>query len=344
MVGGIAQYNSDFVTALAQSSHVETVTVLTRFGTAPSRSHAKVTQLAPSRRRVLWSARAVALALRQRFDVVFCGHLNAAPLAYGIAKFSSSRLWLQVHGYEGWTEPNMAVRCATERANLITAVSRYTRQRLLGWANIEPSGIRVLPNTVTKDHTPRVRRPDLIKRYGLEGRKVILTVSRIASAERYKGHDRIITALPDVAARCPEAVYLIVGSGDDVPRLESEALSKGVAERVIFAGHVPAGELPHYFALADVFAMPSTGEGFGIVFLQAARCGVPVIGGNQDGSVDALADGQIGRLIDPSDARQLADALASALDHSQRTPVPSVERFCFENFARHVDDLVGGLN
>jgi phosphatidylinositol alpha-1,6-mannosyltransferase len=341
--GGIAQYNRDLMTALSQSSLVESVIVLPRFGKAPASSSDKLTQLTPSRRRVSWSARAAALVLRHRFDVIFCGHLNAAPLAAALARLTSKRLWLQVHGIEAWATPNAAIRHATERADLITAVSRYTRRRLLDWAHVEPWRVRVLPNTVAADYAPRARRPDLVQRHGLVGRKVIVTVGRIASVERYKGYDRIIAALPDVVARCPSAVYLVVGSGDDVPRLESEARSKGVADRVIFAGQVPADELPDYFALADVFAMPSTGEGFGIVFLEAARSGLAVIGGNRDGSVDALADGQIGRLVDPDDPRQLVDALVFELNRGGSANSASVERFAFNNFSRHVDDLVRNL-
>lgn len=341
--GGIAQYNRDLMTALAKSSLVESVTALPRFGAAPAGLPGKLTQSRSSRGRVSWGARAAALALRRRFDVIFCGHLNAIPLAAALARLTSKRLWLQVHGFEAWSAPNAAVRRAAEHADLITAVSRYTRRRLLDWADVEPWRVRVLPNTFNAEYAPRARRPDLVRRHGLEGRKVILTVGRIVSAERYKGHDRIIAALPDVAAHCPAAIYLIVGSGDNVPRLQLEARSRGVADRVIFAGQVAADELPDYFALADVFAMPSTGEGFGIVFLEAARSGLAVIGGVRDGSLDALADGEIGRLVDPDDPRQLVDALVSELNRRGPASPGSVERFAFNNFSKHVDDLVRSL-
>ena len=96
-----------------------------------------------------------------------------------------------------------------------------------------------------------------------------MTVSRLASSEQYKGHDRVIRTLPRLLSQHPETIYLIVGDGDDRPRLESLAVECGVAEKVQFAGLVPPEELPDYFRLADVFVMPSTGEGFGIVFLEA---------------------------------------------------------------------------
>ena len=131
-----------------------------------------------------------------------------------------------------------------------------------------------------------------------------------------------------------------MGSGNDRQRLESLAREVGVADIVIFAGQVAATEVPDYYALADVFAMPSTGEGFGIVFLEAAAHGLPVIGGNRDGSVDALADGAVGIPVDPNDQEALTTALANALSGRKPGSAASVQRFVCENFSRHVDDLV----
>ena len=91
----------------------------------------------------------------------------------------------------------------------------------------------------------------------------------------------------------------------------------GVAENVQFTGLVPAEELPDYFRLADVFVMPSTGEGFGIVFLEAMASGVRVIGGNRDGSVDALADGELGGAVDPDNEQELISAICAALSTSK---------------------------
>lgn len=344
--GGIAQYNRDLMTGLSQSKHVESLVALPRFGGAGAPPLRGFTQLPPAPGRLAWSSHALRWALQRRFDVIFCGHINAVPLAAALARMTRAKLWLQTHGFEAWTAPTRLVRRATERAALVTAVSRFTRARLLAWADIAPDRVRVLPNTVAAAYAPRAPRAEIAARYGLAGRKVILTVGRIAKTERYKGHDRIIAALPVVVAGCPETLYLVVGSGADRPRLEELARSLGVADRVVFAGQVPADELPDHFALADVFAMPSTGEGFGIVFLEAARCGLPVIGGNRDGSSDALADGAIGRLIDPFDPSALAGALIDVLQRPRAAAAlgAGVHRFAFDNFASHIDDLVDSLS
>jgi phosphatidyl-myo-inositol dimannoside synthase len=342
-VGGIAQYNRDLMTALSRSEEVEEVIALPRFGTSPAEASLNVTQVASAPSRTAWGQRAIALAVRQRPDVIFCGHLRAAPLAAALAQVTLRPLWIQAHGVEAWDRPNSLVRRATERAKLVTCVSRYTRRRLLAWSNIAPERLRVLPNTIASSHAPRARRQDLIDRHDLVGRKVILTVGRLSARERYKGHDRVIASLPQVAAHYPESLYLIVGDGDDRLRLEELANGEGVSERVIFAGKVAADLLPDYYALADVFAMPSTGEGFGIVFLEAAASGLPVIGGNRDGSLDALADGRIGRAVDPGDVKALALAIIDALGRRRHQDSTALQRFAFENFASHVDQLVRTL-
>lgn len=344
--GGIARFNSDLMSALSQSEHVDAVVALPRFGAANAAVPPKVRQIGPEPSRARWSARAARLAIGERFDVIFCGHMNAAPLAAGLARLTGARLWLQIHGIEAWSPRGRLIRRSVERARLVTSVSRYTRARLLAWARIAPERVRVLPNTVGREFSPCPRREDLVARHRLAGRKVILTVGRLDATERYKGHDRVIRALPGVAERCTSVTYLIVGSGDDRPRLEALAHATGVAERVVFAGQIAADELPDYFALADVYAMPSTGEGFGIVFLEAAASGLPVIGGNRDGTIDALAEGRIGRLVDPDDGSALQSVLVEALSHpvtSEPVRLEAVRRFAFENFARHVHDLVGDI-
>jgi phosphatidylinositol alpha-1,6-mannosyltransferase len=135
---------------------------------------------------------------------------------------------------------------------------------------------------------------------------------------------------------------VIVGDGDDRPRLEALARERGLAGRVHFAGQVSDSELPDYYRLADVFVMPSTKEGFGIVFLEAAASGLPVIGGDRDGSADALADGAIGAMVDPDDDAALDRAIGQALD-APRPDAARVAPFRVEAFRRRVAALVDGL-
>jgi len=330
--GGIAQYNRDLFQALAPSGKVDEVVILPRNGQATEQdTPAKVRQLRAYPGRIAFAFQALR-AMRQHgpFDVIFCGHLYMAPLAALISKLAGGTpVWLQIHGIEAWQRPGMLQRWAAVQARLVTAVSRHTRRLFLNWANCTPEMVKVLPNTVDERFTPGPKPETLLDRYKLRGKKVLLTVSRLAASERYKGHDQVIRAVAnfssptrgggregDPTPRVNQLVYLVAGDGDDRPRLEQLAKELGVADQVRFIGYVPGDELPDLYRAADVFVMPSTGEGFGIVFLQALAAGIPVMGGDSDGSRDPLRDGIYGRLVTADNNA----SITAAIDEMLREP------------------------
>jgi phosphatidyl-myo-inositol dimannoside synthase len=341
--GGIAEYNRHFLSALAACNLVGEVIVLPRLHAKWSDPlPATVVQLRPVPGRIAYSLIALRTAISRRFDVVFCGHLFMAPLAAAIAKLLRIPLWAQVHGVEAWKELSGLHRRSVEAAALVTSVSRYTRRRLLEWVGIDPARVRVLPPTIDPRFQPGPKPAYLLERHCAWGKKVIMTVSRLARSERYKGHDRVIGVLPDILIAYPDTIYLIVGEGDDRPRLESLSAALGLTEKVQFSGQVTGEELPDYFRLADLFVMPSTGEGFGIAFLEALACGIPVIGGNQDGSLDALGDGALGIAIKPDDSDELSLAIQAALANPVRDG-NCVERFTLNAFSTHARALLATL-
>jgi phosphatidylinositol alpha-1,6-mannosyltransferase len=345
--GGIAQYNRDFVTALSLSSAVKEVVVLPRLGSATHEGlPAKVSQERALASRASYSLKAAGLALgRGPFDIVFCGHLYLAPLAMAIARTRGLPMWLQVHGIDAWERPSRLLQASLEQADLVTAVSRYTRQRILQWASIEPHRIRVLPNTMRFAIRERDRGAQLPGDLPFAGKPFLITVSRISRKDDYKGHRRVIAVLAGLRRRHPDLQYVIVGDGDDRSGLEAAAAEAGVAHCVSFLGHASTNLLQSLLAAASAFVMPSTGEGFGIVFLEAAAYGLPVVAGNKDGSVDALADGALGALVDPDDPAALSEALSKAIDGQMRAPDRrALERFEFANFLKHVDALVSALS
>ena len=144
-----------------------------------------------------------------------------------------------------------------------------------------------------------------------------MTVARLWRGDPYKGVDVTIRALPAIAKACPNVTYLVIGRGDDQPRLAQLAQDLGVAERVIFAGFVPNEELVDHYRLADVYVMPSQ-EGFGIVYLEAMACGIPVISGDDDGSADPLQDGRLGWRVPHRDPDAVATACIEALQGKDR--------------------------
>jgi glycosyltransferase involved in cell wall biosynthesis len=154
----------------------------------------------------------------------------------------------------------------------------------------------------------------LMDRYKIgEADRVVLTIGRMDSRERYKGHDQMLEALAPLARSDPKIKYLIAGTGDDTGRLASKACDLGLQRCVTMTGHVPDDELPDLYRLCDVFAMPSKGEGFGIVYLEALASGKQVIAGNKDAGRDALAGGRLGRLVDPDNVAELRGVLSETL-------------------------------
>jgi glycosyltransferase involved in cell wall biosynthesis len=169
----------------------------------------------------------------------------------------------------------------------------------------------------------------LLARYGVSAdAQVLMTLGRLAGRERYKGFDEIIDLLPDLH---PEIVYMIVGDGDDRQRLESKARELGVSERVVFTGYVGDAEKAAHYRLADAFLLAGRGEGFGIVLLEAMACAIPCIGSALDGTAEALREGQLGLVIDPTNREALRDAIEASLRKPKLVP-PGLEYFSSEQF------------
>lgn len=206
---------------------------------------------------------------------------------------------------------------AFSRADLIIANSHFTAG-LLRSGVADPSRVAVVhPGTDPQRYRPMEKDPELAKRLGVKDRKVILTLGRLVVR---KGQDIMIQAMPQILEQIPNAVYLIAGKGNYEQELRQLANSLGMAEYVCFMGQADDEILPNLYNLADVFVManremPGSGdlEGFGIVFLEANACGVPVIGGRSGGVPDAIAHGETGLLVDGNSPQAVAEAVIHLL-------------------------------
>ena len=203
--------------------------------------------------------------------------------------------------------------------------------------------VRLLPNAIQAQRYGTARKSDeLARRYGLNGRTALLTLGRLAAGERTKGFDEVLEILPRLAKRMPEIIYLIAGEGDDKTRLQRKAKELGITDRVVFTGMVPEDEKPDLYRLADVYVMPSRGEGFGIVFLEAMACGVPVVASKVDGSREAVRNGELGLLVDPSKPDEIETAVMDALAQSREVP-QGLEYFAFERFCERLGKILDWL-
>jgi phosphatidylinositol alpha-1,6-mannosyltransferase len=264
--------------------------------------------------------RVVAAAKDNGSEVVLFGH--GFPLGLlGPALAGRSLPYVALtHGAEVWLArtpgASAAMRRAFARAGGVIAVSRYTAAALRSMVPPEVTLTVLVPGVDERRFSPDVDGSPVTARHGLGGRKVVLCASRLVPR---KGQDVLIAGMSLIQEVVPGTALLLVGDGPDRLRLEELARS-APAGSVIFAGQVADEELPAYYAACDVFAMPCRSrwaglevEGFGIVFLEAAASGKPVVAGRSGGAEEAVVDQETGLLAEGREPKAVALAVASLL-------------------------------
>jgi glycosyltransferase involved in cell wall biosynthesis len=278
----------------------------------------------PSQLRTLAFANQItSLGMWQRPNLIISTHLNFLIVAYWLKRLAGIPYWVTVYGIEAWDIERPALKKALHNADRILSISGYTRDRLLKEQNLDPAKISLLPCTFEASRFNIAPKPAyLLEKYGLKPEQpVILTVSRLAAVERYKGYAQILEALPQIRQAIPNVHYIIAGKGDDRPRIEQLIAQLGLQDCVTLAGFVPDEQLCDYYNLCDLFAMPSKREGFGIVYLEALACGKPVLGGDRDGAIDALCHGELGALVNPDNEEAIAQAIIQILNKTYPNPL-----------------------
>jgi phosphatidyl-myo-inositol dimannoside synthase len=290
--------------------------------------------LSRARGRLLYAMKALALALRHRPSEIFVFHLSLMPVALIAARLASARVVLVAHGWEIIFSGRRVDRWSGYRADRIVANSRMTAlevERLLPNHGARRFGEVQIVHP-TWDHRNSTvdgsRRGVAREAFGFNQEEIVmLTVGRMDPSERCKGHDRVLDVLPALLASNPTLRYLIVGQGEDKDRLAERAKELGVADRVTFTGFVM--NLADCFAACDLYVMPSTQEGFGIVFLEALASGRPVVAGGIDGSIEALCWGELGFLCDPLDRSSVEETIRRAIGRLNSAD-PRVDATCLQ--------------
>jgi phosphatidylinositol alpha-1,6-mannosyltransferase len=261
-------------------------------------------------------------------DAVWFG--AAAPLgllAPALRRSGATRIVATTHGHEiGWAAlpgARQLLRRIASDVDVLTYLGDYTRRRL-ATAVGSRSG-RLEPLTPGVDAS--VFRPGLgvevRSRLGLTDRPVVVCVSRLMPR---KGQDVLIDALPRIRRAVPDTALLLVGGGPSRHRLQAKVRAKVTAtgtdlgSSVFFTGSVPSADLPAYYGAGDVFAMPCRTrlggldvEGLGMVFLEAAACGLPVVAGDSGGAPGAVVDGVTGHVVDGTSPEEVGDRVAGLL-------------------------------
>lgn len=295
----------------------------------------------------------------RRCDLVICGHVSVAPLGLLLSRIFRVPYIVVVYGIDAWGPLASGRRLALRHASRVVAVSRFTAQMVGREHGVPPDRLSVVYPAVDPGLLAQADEQECRAQASRSAGLVLLTVARLSARERYKGCDTVIAALPQVTSEVGEVRYIVVGEGDDRPRLARLARDTGVEPMVVFAGRVPRADLAAYYRACDIFVMPSvaerrsdgwTGEGFGIVYIEASALGRPVIAGRGGGAPEAVKDGVTGLTVDGKDV----DAVAKALIQLGRDPELRAlmgeagrrwvrEFFTYSRFRRDVREAIRGV-
>ena len=283
--------------------------------------------------------------------VVLVSHVNLLFPAWMIKKLSpNTKIILFAHGIEIWDQLPLRKKMMLKSVDQVVSVSAYTQANIMKHYQLPAAQCRIINNCLDP-YVPLLRNvvasEAFYKKYQCQPTDtIIFTLTRISASEHYKGYDVVLRALTKL--NNPNIKYLLAGKYDETELLSLQKLiSKlGLSGQVIIPGFIPDEDVAALFTMATVYAMPSTKEGFGIVFIEAMHYGVPVVAGNADGSVDALLGGKLGTLVSPKNADELAEALRNIISNpdAYKADVQLMQKsFSYEAYKRKINELLDSV-
>ena len=340
-VGGIQQYNKSFIKAIEDEYGSENVIIdclNDNSITSPYSNSNRIRGYSGNKIRFVFNACLHAF----KSDIVFIGHINLSVIILILKLLSSkTKSVLLTHGVEMWRPFNIVKRQAIKNVDKVFTVSKYTLESIVRIHNVEPEKIKIIHNTIDPFFSNEV-----VLNLPLEDEIRIISVARIKTTEKDKGYDKVIEAMPSIVEKYKKVNYYIIGKYDAEEKLRLEKLIKelNLESNVHITGYVTDSQLKEYYSNAHLFILPSKKEGFGIVFIEALLRGMIVIGGNIDGSVDALDNGRLGILTNPSDLNDIKDKIIQGINRSinisreekEKIALDTIKLFGFNNFKQKI--------
>jgi phosphatidylinositol alpha-1,6-mannosyltransferase len=297
---------------------------LDEFGVRVIRDRAKILLPTP---RVSRAVRKVIIS--ESIKVMFFGAV--APLGVMAGAFrraGAEKIIGLTHGHEVWWAKiwpfNWAIRYIGAKVDHLTYLGDFTRQEISRALSKKATSamVKIAPGIDTEHFAPQKSAAQLRASLGLTDKKVIVSVGRLVHR---KGQDSLISALPEILRRHPDAHILMVGAGPYKDHLAKMVSDLKVEGAITFIGRIEHADLPRYISVGDVFAMPSRSrlaglevEGLGIVYLEASACELPVIAGKSGGAPDAVLEGETGITVDGTNPSEIAKAVISLFDDPAR--------------------------
>lgn len=283
-------------------------------------------------------------------DIVHSGHVNISGVARWFAMASRSRTVLNTYGLEVWSGLRADAEKGLRNTDAVVSDCYFTAEYLENEGYRRPGTTTVIWDCVdTNRFTPGVIDQSILDSYGIpapDEHFIVMTLGRISHSAGHKGYERLIEAFAFVAAENSAARLIIGGSGDMVENLVEQVKAQGILEQVVFTGSVAEKDLAMVYRAADLFSLVSDrgkgrGEGIPLTPLEAMSCGVPIVVGNHDGSMEAVVESENGYIVDPFDRDRHVEIIFEMMnDETKRSEKGKAAaslaraRFSFDRFVK----------
>lgn len=267
---------------------------------------------------------AAKLVKRHNINVVCIGELvSSSWLGIALKKIFGTRLVIYAHGEE-ISAPNIGLLHGNRRkefldaADKVIAVSSTTCDMLTQQMGLGAEQVSLVPYGIdTERYTPGERSTELIHRYGLEHRKVVLIMNPPAAG---KSAEATIRAMAQVLHQRPDVHYLVIAGSKEKATLQRLFVQENLAANVSLVDHVVEADIVYYLRSCDLILVPDSttpgtqAEGSGLIFRQASACGKPVVGSRDGRAQEEIIDRQSGFLVNGGDPNEIADRVLAILN------------------------------
>lgn len=335
--GGIANFNRHLLNAISETENSLSLTNISLLKPEEKVDVLKIVKLFRYIRFMITTL----LHSKKKVDLILCGHINLIWISILLSLIYNKKIIMIMHGVDVWYLNPRRAKTINQFIDSYISVSQYTVsrfQKVLG----KKVTFELIYNCVDlNEFYPKPKCKLLLEQYNLTLKnKVISFLGRLDANESYKGVDELIQVLPAVLETDRDAVLVIGGVGTDRRRLENKVKKLNLQHAVRFVGYVQDKDLVDFYSIADCFAMPGYGEGFGIVYLEASACGIPVIGSTRDGSAEALLQGELGVLVDPANSAELKYAIINSIA-KQKKQNANITFYSKDNFYKRAITILG---